>query len=145
MSVLSTSEQQEARDALSNGKAGALLVGGLFLSYMSTAAYADCKKATPPKELPDENHWTPSRVATENFDDVVQAHDVDKLPKYTSDEVAVNNGEDGKPVWMSYGGVVYDVTDFIQNHPGGSHMILQAAGSVRAADCLIVDFVFVRP
>ena len=130
MSVLSSSQQQETRDGLSNGKTGAMLaVGGLFLSYMSTTDYADCKKAAKPKELPDENHWTPSRVAKENFEDVVESHDIDKLPSYTSDEVAANNGEDGSPVWMSYGGVVYDVTDFIQNHPGGSHMIMQAAGS----------------
>ena len=31
----------------------------------------------------------------------------------------------------SYGGVVYDVTNFVANHPGGSEKILLAAGSVR--------------
>ena len=31
---------------------------------------------------------------------------------------------------MSYGGIVYDVTDFIHNHPGGSERIMLAAGSV---------------
>ena len=58
--------------------------------------------------------------------------DVDKMPVYTSDQVAERNGEDGKQVWMSYGGIVYNVTDFVQNHPGGSNMIMMAAGSVRA-------------
>jgi cytochrome b involved in lipid metabolism len=53
------------------------------------------------------------------------------LPVFTSKQVALNNGENGKPVWMSHGGNVYDVTQFIQNHPGGSEKILQAAGSVR--------------
>ncbi len=47
-----------------------------------------------------------------------------------SKDVAENNGKDGKPIWMSYGGMVYDVTDFIHNHPGGSERILLAAGSV---------------
>ncbi len=56
--------------------------------------------------------------------------DVDTLPIYTSKQVSENNGKDGKPVWMSYGGMVYDVTDFISNHPGGSERILMAAGSV---------------
>lgn len=51
-----------------------------------------------------------------------------------SEQVAENNGKDGKPIWMSYGGVVYDVTDFIHNHPGGSERILLAAGSVRKID-----------
>lgn len=55
--------------------------------------------------------------------------DVDTLPIYTSKQVSENNGKDGKPVWMSYGGMVYDVTDFISNHPGGSERILMAAGS----------------
>ena len=45
--------------------------------------------------------------------------------------MAENNGKDGKPIWMSYGGVVYDVSDFIYNHPGGSERIMLAAGSVR--------------
>ena len=54
-----------------------------------------------------------------------------QLPVFTAYEVAQNNGENGKPVWMSYGGNVYDVTDFINNHPGGSEKIMQAAGSVR--------------
>ena len=48
-----------------------------------------------------------------------------------SEQVAENNGQDGKSTWMSYGGVVYDVTNFIHNHPGGSERILLAAGSVR--------------
>ncbi len=62
----------------------------------------------------------------DNFED--KAPDLEHLPIYTSDEVAINNGENGKPVWMSYGGIVYDVTNFIHNHPGGSERILQAAG-----------------
>ena len=48
-----------------------------------------------------------------------------------SADVSKNNGKNGKPIWMSYGGVVYDVTSFVQNHPGGSERILLAAGSVR--------------
>jgi hypothetical protein len=32
-----------------------------------------------------------------------------------SEQVCRNNGEDGKPIWMTYGGVVYDVTNFVYN------------------------------
>lgn len=32
---------------------------------------------------------------------------------YTCQEVAVCNGEDGKPVWMIVKGKVYDVTPFL--------------------------------
>ena len=57
-----------------------------------------------------------------------------------SDDVAQNDGSDGKPIWMSYGGVVYDVTNFIHNHPGGSERILLAAGSV----CFNYLFLFIN-
>lgn len=53
----------------------------------------------------------------------------ENLPTYTMTQVSENNGEGpGKRVWMTYGGCVYDVTDFIANHPGGSQKILLAAG-----------------
>ena len=50
------------------------------------------------------------------------------LPTYTMEQVSKNNGMDGRRVWMTYGGNVYDTTDFIVNHPGGSEKILLAAG-----------------
>ncbi len=75
---------------------------------------------------------TPSTVnPNENFEN--EAEDLDaiakSLPTYTSKQVAEHNGKDGKAIWMSYGGVVYDVTNFINNHPGGSERIMLAAGS----------------
>eukprot|EP00804_Cyclotella_cryptica_P019613 CCRYP_013961-RC/>CCRYP_013961-RC protein AED:0.30 eAED:0.32 QI:44/0.6/0.5/1/0.8/0.66/6/0/660 len=56
--------------------------------------------------------------------------DIDfSLPTYTSAQVAMRNGKNmGEKVWMSYGGYVYDVTDFVGNHPGGSEKIMLAAG-----------------
>lgn len=77
----------------------------------------------------DHGDLTPAHVAQENFQSVVESHDVESMPVYSLSEVAKNNGEHGSPVWMTYGGVVYDVTDFIQNHPGGSEKIMMAAGS----------------
>jgi cytochrome b involved in lipid metabolism len=50
------------------------------------------------------------------------------LPIYTSSQVAIHDGKKTDRVWMSYGGYVYDVTDFIENHPGGQQKILLAAG-----------------
>lgn len=53
----------------------------------------------------------------------------DDLPTYTMAQVSQNNGKGrDKRVWMTYGGNVYDTTDFIPNHPGGSEKILLAAG-----------------
>jgi len=50
------------------------------------------------------------------------------LPTYTMKQVSQNNGKNGNRVWMTYGGNIFDVTDFIANHPGGSEKILLAAG-----------------
>ena len=44
-------------------------------------------------------------------------------------QVSKDNGKGtDNRVWMTYGGRVYDATDFIVNHPGGSEKILLAAG-----------------
>ena len=50
------------------------------------------------------------------------------LPTYTSAEVSMHNGKTSNKVWMSYGGYVYDATEFIANHPGGAEKIMLAAG-----------------
>lgn len=55
------------------------------------------------------------------------------LPVITSAQVAKNNGKNGSPMWMSYGGMVYDVTNFVHNHPGGSEKIMSAAGGVSSS------------
>lgn len=55
--------------------------------------------------------------------------DVDKLPTFTSKQVSERNGQNGGPIWMSYGGYVYNVTDFVPVHPGGTERISRAAGA----------------
>jgi cytochrome b involved in lipid metabolism len=82
----------------------------------------------------EKNQWAPADLPKEDLAAVTQDEDedeeLDNFPVFTSDQVAEHDGTDGKPVWMSYGGVVYDVTNFISNHPGGSQKIMNAAGSV---------------
>ncbi len=50
------------------------------------------------------------------------------LPRreYTTEEVRAHAGN-GNSVWVSFNGKVYDITDFVEMHPGGNQ-ILQAAG-----------------
>mmetsp|Transcript_12375 Transcript_12375/g.35909 ORF Transcript_12375/g.35909 Transcript_12375/m.35909 type:complete len:171 (-) Transcript_12375:190-702(-) len=92
---------------------------------MTAAATSNCDNNT-------KQSWTPSIVAKENFADTIIPMDElqNNYPTYTMEEVSQNDGTDGKPIWMTYGGVVYDVTKFIANHPGGSEKIMMAAGSV---------------
>lgn len=89
--------------------------------FAAVAAGVALTVATAACERPN---FTPSQVATEEFPTGQENPDeMEQYPVYTSDQVAENDGSDGKPIWMSYGGVVYDVTDFVANHPGGSEKV----------------------
>lgn len=87
---------------------------------------------------------TPSGVSG---DDIEDAPSLEDLPVFSSEDIAMNNGENGTPIWVSYGGMVYDVTKFIANHPGGDEKIMQAAGNVSTctfvmtldASCLVTS------
>lgn len=51
-----------------------------------------------------------------------------ELPRFTRNQVAQRNGQDGRPVWVTLGSYVYDVTAYTSEHPGGRARLLQAAG-----------------
>ena len=115
LSTLNVAEGENSKDSYANALlAAAVTMCGLTASVAVTAC--DSSGGHP--------HFTPSQVAKEAYPSGDENEDeMDKDPVYTSDQVAENDGTDGKPVWMSYGGVVYDVTDFIPNHPGGSEKV----------------------
>lgn len=88
------------------------------------------KKNTEQKQQQQQQpSLTPATVAKEgNSLSEMETNSQDKLPIYTAEQMAEHDGSSGGRIWMSYGGIVYDVTDFIPNHPGGSEKILMAAG-----------------
>lgn len=47
-----------------------------------------------------------------------------------AEEVAKHNSRDS--CWVIVSSNVYDVTDFLDNHPGGANVILRYAGQVGA-------------
>lgn len=102
------------------------------VTLLSTAAFAmDYSSVTQNEAAKSSHHPSPLPSETghdDNFEDSSLLTKDKKLPVYTSEDVARNNGQDGSPIWMSYGGMVYDVTNFIHNHPGGSERIMLAAG-----------------
>ena len=62
----------------------------------------------------------------------LEAEVVDELPLMALADVqatAVDSGEDGGgKLYVCYEGIVYDVTDFANEHPGGREMLLSATG-----------------
>ncbi|KAK6114629.1 Oxidoreductase molybdopterin binding domain family protein [Brugia pahangi] len=51
------------------------------------------------------------------------------LPTYRMDEVK-KHGKDAQSIWVTFQGGVYDITNFIQNHPGGDKILLAAGGRI---------------
>uniref|UniRef100_A0A182NKH0 Cytochrome b5 heme-binding domain-containing protein n=1 Tax=Anopheles dirus TaxID=7168 RepID=A0A182NKH0_9DIPT len=51
-----------------------------------------------------------------------------ELIAYTLAEVAQRNGKAGSPTWIVIRDVVYDVTEYMADHPGGSELITEWAG-----------------
>jgi len=47
---------------------------------------------------------------------------------YTEDDVAMRDGFESRDVWVHYEGSVYDVTEFVDKHPGGRKNIMMGAG-----------------
>ncbi|XP_058124257.1 cytochrome b5 [Anopheles ziemanni] len=51
-----------------------------------------------------------------------------ELKEYTLAEVAMHNGKGGTPTWIVIRDNVYDVTSYMEDHPGGSELITEWAG-----------------
>ncbi|XP_077541565.1 sulfite oxidase isoform X2 [Haemaphysalis longicornis] len=72
--------------------------------------------------------WASPRVhakkATTNADEAV-----DGLPVYTAEEVAKHDSKE-KRIWVTFRCGVYDVTDFVDEHPGGDKILLGAGGGI---------------
>ena len=157
----SSSSSSSAEGGFSRDFSAPKLVLAAVAALGGAAAAATTVVSCEP--APAHPHFTPSQVGKEAFP--VPGEDYEdemaKYPIFTSDQVAENDGSDGKPIWMSvrvisilailgsrwlirsfihvhyimphpfgcslltfqYGGVVYDVTDFIANHPGGSEKV----------------------
>ncbi|KAJ3107824.1 hypothetical protein HDU97_003172 [Phlyctochytrium planicorne] len=57
----------------------------------------------------------------------MSAHLKPNLPKFSLAEVAKHNKEDD--LWIVVSGKVYDLTDFLDGHPGGRRVLLEVAGT----------------
>lgn len=53
----------------------------------------------------------------------------DDLKVFTLQEVSTRNGKDSELVWIVIKDAVYDVTNYIENHPGGPELVTEYAGT----------------
>uniref|UniRef100_A0A0M3I7X2 sulfite oxidase n=1 Tax=Ascaris lumbricoides TaxID=6252 RepID=A0A0M3I7X2_ASCLU len=51
------------------------------------------------------------------------------LPTFRLEEVK-KHGKDAEQIWVTYQSGVYDITDFVEAHPGGDKILLSAGGAV---------------
>lgn len=51
---------------------------------------------------------------------------IDSLPIFSMEEVGQHNNESS--LWLAIHGIVYDVTMYFQNHPGGGDPLIKCAG-----------------
>ena len=49
-------------------------------------------------------------------------------PVFSTEDVALRDGAEGRKLWVTYQGNVFDLTKFVQEHPGGAQFIRSAAG-----------------
>uniref|UniRef100_A0A2P2I5P2 Sulfite oxidase n=1 Tax=Hirondellea gigas TaxID=1518452 RepID=A0A2P2I5P2_9CRUS len=99
---------------------GATFIGGGF-AFAATLIYwlygAATQKAESPEIVSDE--------------ELLRQYGVRKkdLPEYSLDDVAKHATMEDR-VWVCFNSGVYDITDFIAQHPGGDKIMLGAGGSV---------------
>ncbi|XP_008112632.1 sulfite oxidase, mitochondrial [Anolis carolinensis] len=87
---------------------GVAVVAGAGLGIGTILAYGDLHQKAAKAE-------TPESASDPQF------------PTFTRQEVARHHSEASR-VWVTYGSDVFDITDFIEQHPGGKSKILLAAG-----------------
>jgi hypothetical protein len=103
-SITTTASSSSSSSSSSSRLSVLFFAGVAAVTSASTAIVL----TTCEKEQQSPASLYPAKVATVNLTKLVQEHDdemEDHPVVYTSDQVAENDGSDGTPIWMSYGGV----------------------------------------
>ncbi|CAG2102832.1 unnamed protein product [Medioppia subpectinata] len=66
-------------------------------------------------------------VNVEEFEEF--GREIDGLKSYTAEEVAKHN-DMSRRVWVSFRSGVYDITDFVAQHPGGDKILMASGGAL---------------
>lgn len=91
---------------------------GAASAVCPTNASCDDAHFTADKQRRDKRERSESEIMEERH----------MFPIVSKAEVAKHRSVETGGVWVTYAGGVYDITEFIANHPGGASRIRMAAG-----------------
>lgn len=99
---------------------GAILVGRRFFDANGDADRGENLFPVVHADGAEDPTSTPAAAAGDPRDD---------LPTFSAKDVALHDTADSR-IWVSFRHGVYDVTEFVEGHPGGEKILLAAGGSV---------------
>ncbi|KAI8623193.1 Oxidoreductase, molybdopterin-binding domain-containing protein [Xylariaceae sp. FL1651] len=76
-----------------------------------------------------ESLHDPANIASSPPEDTPDDNDDDGLPRYRLSEIKEHGPKSERP-WVIYGDKVYDITDWVAAHPGGTVILRAAGGSI---------------
>lgn len=86
--------------------------------------------ASQTRFLRKKNHDLPKKITlqrVDNTDSKTPMSEEEELKVFTFEEVEQHKANDD--CWIVYNGKVYDVTSYIEEHPGGEEVILECGGA----------------
>ncbi|VDK51439.1 unnamed protein product, partial [Anisakis simplex] len=95
------------------GLSGGVITAALYLKYKH-AQTAFCESVNENETTKDDVYKVPKRT---------------DLPTYRLEEVK-KHGKDAEQIWVTYQTGVYDITDFVEGHPGGDKILMAAGGAI---------------
>lgn len=104
------------------------LTAGVYLAVFAAVRLYDHLYQKHPQNKPNgsqEPSHTSNQKGSQRPSDTPAQHN-SKIPTFTSEQVACHNTEND--CWIILSKKVYDVTQFLQEHPGGIDIIYERAG-----------------
>lgn len=110
------------------GAGGAMAAKKLFPSGLCVECAVQ-EQEKPRKSLPEVPTLASGVIAECALSEQTRAgKEVPELPSFTREEISKHKSLETR-VWVTYKDGVYDVTDFLPQHPGGAEKLMLAAGS----------------
>jgi cytochrome b involved in lipid metabolism len=99
-----------------------------IITLLSTTLIITGCASQPSGELPNQDTTQTQQTTTP------EQELAEQLPTYTLEDIAVHNNADS--CWTAIKGNVYDLTEFITQHPGGERGVLKTCGKDGTQDFL---------